>query len=454
MIFISYRRSYWPFAHRLHEQLQTRLGCEVYIDRKITSDDYETELLDKVRHCAIFILIVTPNTFRADSIANDEDWIRREVSLALNLDKPIVLVLYEGLRPPPPESLPEDIRLVTRRQGIEFYPAFFEQAVEKLGSHCAGLLPPHMIRRIATPPVRPRTTQDRRLEAAMPAETAQGAATEVRVKVSLTSSKGLRGELPARLKSGDEIKKSDTKQTTFPMTFPVDETGRLLPATLCLEVSSQHFDVGFTTYPESPCGKLRAEIELLPDFDSRTVIFTLIPRGDSPYLGTSKVMVSVFYRGQLIAELRLATTIAPRVAELQYVLDASPLLVGTRPGDLGAGEIAEEIQVKEVRPGERHLGPSPTMSPPPMSPPPMARPPMGRPPIARPPMGPPPMARPPTFPPAMSPPPQPPPVVSGAPPPTQIGSRSSIWGSRLIWAVAIAVCLVLIVLIAVLVATL
>lgn len=203
LIFISYRRYDWPFAHRLHEQLQMRLGCEVYIDRKITADDYETELLDKVRYCEIFILIVTPTTFDARRIANREDWIRREVSLALSLGKPIVLVLYEGLSPPPPENLPEDIRLVTRRQGIEFYPAFFEQALEKLVSHCVGLLPPDTIRQIATPPVRPQATQERRLEAAMPAETAQGAATEVRVKVSLTDSKGLRGELPARLKSGD-----------------------------------------------------------------------------------------------------------------------------------------------------------------------------------------------------------------------------------------------------------
>ncbi len=340
MIFISYRRYDWPFAHRLHEHLQTRLGGEVYIDRKITSDNYETELLAKVQHCSIFILIVTPNTFCADRIAQHEDWIRREVSLALSLGKPIVLVLYEGLSPPPPESLPEDIRQVTRRQGVAFYPAFFEQAVEQLVFHCAGLLPPNTIQQIAPPSVRPHPTRERRLEAAMPAETAQSAATEVRVKVSLPDSKGLRGELPARLKSGDEIKKADTRQTTFPMTFPLDETGRLLPATLCLEVTSQHFDVDFATYPESPCGSQRAEIELLPDLDSRTVIFTLIPRLETPYFGTSRVMVRVFYRGQLIAELRLATTIVPRVVEVQYILDASPLLVGARPAGHGPAPVA------------------------------------------------------------------------------------------------------------------
>lgn len=366
MIFISYRRYDWPFAHRLHEQLQMRLGCEVYIDRKITADDYETELLDKVRYCEIFILIVTPTTFSADRVAHREDWIRREVSLALSLGKPIVLVLYEGLSPPPPESLPEDIRLVTRRQGIEFYPAFFEQALEKLVSHCLGLLPPNTIRQIATPPVRPQATQERRLEAAMPAETAQGAATEVRVKVSLADSKGLRGELPARLQSGDEIKKSDTKKTTFPMTFPVDKTGRPLPATLCLEVASQHFDVGFATYPESPCGYQRAEIELLPEFDSRTVIFTLTPGGDSPYVGTSRVMVTVFYRGQPIAELRLATIIVPQVSELQYVLGASPLLVGTPSGGLGVavgGRTAGALW-----PPPPHASPAARPSPPPRPP--------------------------------------------------------------------------------------
>jgi hypothetical protein len=185
------------------------------------------------------------------------------------------------------------------------------------------------------------------------------------------------------------------------MTFPVDETGRLLPATLCLEVTSQDFDVGFATYPESPCGHQHAEIELLPEFDSRTVIFTLIPRGDSPYVGTSRVMVRVFYRGQPIAELRLATTIVPRVAELQYVLDASPLLVGTRPGGLGAAANADDAPApsKNVRYAQqrrpRPYGPLPGM---PLPPPPPR------------------MPRPQSV---GAPGPQPPSMPTGAPPPIQ-----------------------------------
>jgi hypothetical protein len=342
-IFISYRRYDWAFAHYLHEQLQRRLDCEVYIDRNITSDNYETELLGKVHLCAIFVLIVTPSTFDADRITQDDDWVRRELSLALQLGKPIVLVLHAGLAPPPPETLPEDIRPVTRRQGVEFYPTYFDQAVEELARHCVGLVPPGAIGRRALGPPPAEWIRERNLEAAMPAENARGAVTEVRVKVSAIDSKGLRGELPARLRSGDEIKKSDTKATRFPMTFETDAAGRPLPATLCVEVTSPYFDVDFAAYRESQCGDAWAEMQLPPDLDSRTVVFTLTPR--SQYVGVARVMVRVFHRGAPIAELGLATTIRFRVLEVEYVLESSPLLVGARSGARPSAEGAAPMPV-------------------------------------------------------------------------------------------------------------
>ena len=118
MVFISYRNADWPFAHRLQERLEASSRGVVYIDRKIHTDDYERELLDKVRHCAVFLLIVTPRTLDEERVAHREDWIRREASLALALDKPIVLVLYEGQLLPPPAHLPEDMREIAQVSGL------------------------------------------------------------------------------------------------------------------------------------------------------------------------------------------------------------------------------------------------------------------------------------------------------------------------------------------------
>jgi hypothetical protein len=368
LIFISYRNRDWPFAHRLQERLEARFGGEVYIDRKISSDDYELELLAKVRACAIFMLVVTVHTFDRVRLAQRDDWIRREVALALALDKPIALVLYEGVRPPPTDELPDDIRGITTRQGVKFYPEYFDQAVAALQQHCAGIVP--ALAWSASPARRPSptdTTRERRLEAAMPREVAERSSTEVRVKVSRIDSKGLRGELPARLASGDEIKKSDTRQTTFPMTFPADEDGRLLPATLCVTVLSEHYDVDFVSYPDSLCGSDFAEMELLPDLDSRTVVFSLTPMPTAPSVGLSRVAVRVFYDRRLLAELRLATERVVGVEELTYVLAASSLNV--RPSGL-AGNAAGGICGAAVG------------GPPPPAPTPMARPPATPPPAS------------------------------------------------------------------------
>ena len=101
--------------------------------------------------------------------------------------------------------------------------------------------------------------------------------------------------MPAVLDSGDEIAKGDVRHATFPMAFPTDCDGSLLPAILCVSVIAEHYDVEFATYPDSACDDL-AEVELSPDADSRTVVFDLDPK-DGPTLGPSKVWVRVFYQG-------------------------------------------------------------------------------------------------------------------------------------------------------------
>lgn len=371
LIFVSYRSRDWAFAHRLYERLEAGFGGEVYIDRRISSDNYETELLGKVRVCDIFVLVVTSHTFDSDRLAHDDDWIRREVSLALALDKRIVLVLYEGIRPPPTDDLPEEIRGITSRQGVKFYPEYFDQAVVDLQQQCKSIAPSLVWSTAAPARRRPspsETTRERRLEAAMPREVSEGSSTEVRVKVSRIDSKGLRGELPARLASGDEIKKSDTRQTTFPMTFPTDDDGRLLPALLCVRVDAEHYDVDFVTYPDSFCGKL-AELELLPELDSRTVVFSLTPTPTAPSVGRSRVAVRVFYGRRILAEIALGTERVAYVPELTYVLGSGSLeiVAPDRYGDIvpaGAGTSVATLPPPPME-APRPAPPQSSWSPPP-----------------------------------------------------------------------------------------
>jgi hypothetical protein len=216
------------------------------------------------------------------------------------------------------------MRGLVTKQGVKFYPDFFDEAVDHLRTQCTNVAPSLLWTAPSPKPPPLATNLPRRLEAAMPREVAESRRTEVRVKLCRPHSKGLKAELPAVLDSGDEIAKGDVRHATFPMAFPTDRDGSLLPAILCVSVIAEHYDVEFATYPDSACDDL-AEVELSPDADSRTVVFDLHPK-DGPTLGPSKVWVRVFYQGRPVAELSLGTTRVSRVPDDVYVLTYSAVV--------------------------------------------------------------------------------------------------------------------------------
>lgn len=137
-LFISYRRKSWAFTHRLAEHLGRMIQGEIFVDFSgIDETDFENSILRHLRESDSILLIVSPETFTPDRIHRDDDWVRREIALALELDKPIVLVCVDGLYPPAPSDLPENIRDITRKQGINFYPEYWNAAVERLAEFVA-----------------------------------------------------------------------------------------------------------------------------------------------------------------------------------------------------------------------------------------------------------------------------------------------------------------------------
>jgi cell division protein FtsB len=138
-IFVSYRRDDSDFAHRIADKLDHHLSANIFVDIKIRSADWVEALEQEIHECNVFLLCVTTNTFNADRIISDEDWIRREIALALTLNKPIVLALKEGLAPPSPEILPENIQSIVTRQGIPFYASYFNDGIDNLAEHCIAI---------------------------------------------------------------------------------------------------------------------------------------------------------------------------------------------------------------------------------------------------------------------------------------------------------------------------
>jgi hypothetical protein len=132
-VFISYRRKTWPFTHRLAEHIQQVTGWEVFVDLTgVDESRFEDSILKHLRTARCFLLVVSPETFDPDRIHQDGDWVRREIREALVTDRQIVLAMVEGLAPPPPDDLPEDIRDICERQGIKFYPDYFDEGIKKL----------------------------------------------------------------------------------------------------------------------------------------------------------------------------------------------------------------------------------------------------------------------------------------------------------------------------------
>src|SRR5262249_23554645 len=73
-------------------------------------------------------------------------------------DKPIVMARVDGILPPPPGDLPEDIRRVTRMQGVAFYAEFFEAAVQQLVKFLLKIVPSTVAETVHAAPPEPASS--------------------------------------------------------------------------------------------------------------------------------------------------------------------------------------------------------------------------------------------------------------------------------------------------------
>lgn len=131
-LFISYRRKSWDFTHRLVADLRGRISADIFVDfNSIDSSDFERSILFHLRQADCVLVVVSEHTF-SERIHDEGDWMRKEIAEALRLGKPTVLLAHEGRYPPPADQLPPDIGAIAGRQGIEFYPRYWDAAVKEL----------------------------------------------------------------------------------------------------------------------------------------------------------------------------------------------------------------------------------------------------------------------------------------------------------------------------------
>ncbi len=134
-VFVSYRRKDGLLVTPLIDQLRQYIYGSIFIDfMDIDEDNFEHSILHHLGQSDVVLVVVTERTFDPARIRQPDDWIHREISTALKLNKQIVLLLVENQPLPRAQDLPSDIRVVLTKQGIPLYAAFFKEAVQKLAS--------------------------------------------------------------------------------------------------------------------------------------------------------------------------------------------------------------------------------------------------------------------------------------------------------------------------------
>lgn len=133
-IFISYRRKGgYDTAKLLYEKLKLD-GYYVFFDIDIMErGNFDYELEKRVRKCKDFLLILSPgifDRFLEKEYNPKEDWVRQEITCAINTHKNIIPLVMSGFTYP--RNLPNDIRDITRKNFIEYNPVHFEAAYTRL----------------------------------------------------------------------------------------------------------------------------------------------------------------------------------------------------------------------------------------------------------------------------------------------------------------------------------
>jgi hypothetical protein len=129
-LFISYRRKSWELTKHLAADLRQHMNADVFVDFSgIDEADFDRSILRHLAESDCVLVIVTEHTF-SERIHQPNDWVRREISEALRLGKPILLVSREGQLPP--ANLPADIRAIGGKQAVTFYPEHWDSALKRL----------------------------------------------------------------------------------------------------------------------------------------------------------------------------------------------------------------------------------------------------------------------------------------------------------------------------------
>jgi hypothetical protein len=139
-VFISYRRDDSAgHAGHVHDRLEREFGHDLLfmdVDSIPLGANFFKVLSERVGQCDVLLAVIGPNwlTVRDDEgvrrLDNPKDFVRIEIATALQRDIPVIPILLDGARIPKADQLPEDLKELTMRNGLDVRHASFHSDMD------------------------------------------------------------------------------------------------------------------------------------------------------------------------------------------------------------------------------------------------------------------------------------------------------------------------------------
>jgi TIR domain len=141
-VFISYRRDDSAgYAGRVRDRLERELGRDLLfmdVDAIPLGTNFTKVLHEEVAKCGVLLAVIGPNWLDARDehgnrrLDDPNDFVRIEIAAALQRDIPVIPILLEGARIPKADQLPEDLKELALRNGMEIRHASFQDDMNRL----------------------------------------------------------------------------------------------------------------------------------------------------------------------------------------------------------------------------------------------------------------------------------------------------------------------------------
>lgn len=140
--FISYRRENgFLMAQVIHDRLKGK-GISCFLDlEEDRSGNFNENLLNAIKSAPNFILVLPKNALTR--CKDEGDWVRREILAAIQDNKTIIPVMYDGFKWPRKwsDGIPEEIRQLRFQQGVSMSQEYLSAMIDKIISYMVDLKP-------------------------------------------------------------------------------------------------------------------------------------------------------------------------------------------------------------------------------------------------------------------------------------------------------------------------